>query len=80
MVKSTNLLILGLIVNLYACEDPGSNVSNDVVEVNQLTDSGQMGEADQGLQDQEVILAPIIVPEFGRATERKIVALAHRSD
>ena len=80
MVKSTHLLILGLTLNLCACEDPDSNISNDVVEINQLTDSGQMGEADQGLQDQEVILAPIIVPEFGRATERKIVALAHRSD
>ena len=65
---------------LLACEDTDSNPSNENLVVTVTDDSSSS--MDMGPQDvdQEVILEPIIVPEFGRVNERKIETVAYRSD
>ena len=76
------LICLVFVLLSIACEDNNSSVSNEDSTDSMVSD-GDFSPLDQGPQevlDQEVILAPIIVPEYGRVNEREIVTIAYRSD
>lgn len=81
-MRNTYLPILGIITLLFACEDTTSNATNEPLTLSDdMNQGGQGGGPDQEvLPDQEVILEPITVPEFGRVNERQVVSVAHRSD
>ena len=87
-VGSWSSLCLMLVIASCACED-SQPASTDEPAPEIMTEDNSapadpmddmMVSDQEDMSDQEIPLEPIIVPEFGRASERRVLTVAHRSD
>ena len=82
-MRTTWLVGLCILILTWACEDSSHRSDDEPMptELNDELDLEVIG--DQGIEqeaDAAPVLEPIIVPEFGRTSERRVITVAQRSD